>query len=117
MMPAPTAYSWARAISPCSTIEALAVVPPMSKVMILSRSLVRASACAPTTPPAGPDSMMFIGRSAAAASVVSAVRLHQQEPRRNASTIQALAQRAQVGRDDRHHIGVDDSGRGALVFL
>ena len=70
MMPAPTAYSWARATSPCSTIEALAVVPPMSKVMILSRSLARASAWAPTTPPAGPDSMMFIGRSAAAPSVV-----------------------------------------------
>ena len=70
MMPAPTAYSWARATSPSSTIEALAVVPPMSKVMILSRSLARASACAPTTPPAGPDSMMFIGRSAAAPSVV-----------------------------------------------
>ena len=34
MMPAPTAYSCARVTSPSSTIEALAVVPPMSKVMI-----------------------------------------------------------------------------------
>ena len=71
MMPAPTAYSCARAISPSSTIDALAVVPPMSKVMIFSRFLARARAWAPTTPPAGPDSMMFIGRSAAAVSVVS----------------------------------------------
>ncbi len=70
MMPAPTEYSEARVTSPSSTIEALAVVPPMSKVMILGRSLARASAWAPTTPPAGPDSMMFIGRSAAAVSLL-----------------------------------------------
>jgi hypothetical protein len=48
MIPAPTAYSWARAISPSSTMEALAVVPPMSNVMIFVRSFARASACAPT---------------------------------------------------------------------
>ena len=71
MMPAPTAYSWARITWPSSTIEALAVVPPMSKVMILPRPAASANACAPMTPPAGPDSMMFMGRSAAAVSVVS----------------------------------------------
>ena len=70
MMPAPTEYSWARVTSPSSTIAAFAVVPPMSKVMIFGRRFARASACAPTTPPAGPDSMMWIGRSADAASVV-----------------------------------------------
>src|SRR5207253_2211958 len=51
-------------------LAALAVVPPMSKVMIFGRRFSRASACAPTTPPAGPDSMMWIGRSTDAASVV-----------------------------------------------
>jgi hypothetical protein len=71
MMPAPTAYSWARITWPSSTIDALAVVPPMSKVMILPSPAASARACAPMTPPAGPDSMMFIGRSAAALSVVS----------------------------------------------
>ena len=70
MIPAPTEYSRARANSPSSTMAVLAVVPPMSKVIILDRFLARARACAPTTPPAGPDSMMFIGRSAAAISVV-----------------------------------------------
>ena len=70
MMPAPTAYSCARVTSPFSTIEALAVVPPMSKVMIFASFFERATACAPTTPPAGPDSTMFIGRAAAALSVV-----------------------------------------------
>ena len=71
MMPAPTAYSCARITWPSSTIEALAVVPPMSKVMIFGRLMTRANAWAPTTPPAGPDSMMFIGRSTAAVFVVS----------------------------------------------
>jgi len=66
MMPAPTEYSDARLISPSSTMAALAVVPPMSKVMIFARSLARATAWAPTTPPAGPDSMMFIGLAMAA---------------------------------------------------
>ena len=70
MMPAPTEYSCARATSPSSTIAAFAVVPPMSNVMIFGSRLARASACAPTTPPAGPDSMMCIGSAAAAASVV-----------------------------------------------
>src|SRR5471032_2445546 len=89
MMPAPTEYSEAREISPSSTIEALAVVPPMSKVMIFGRSLARASACAPTTQQAGGD----------------------------AGLVEAAAQRAQVARDDRHDIGVDHRRRGALVFL
>ena len=39
MMPAPTAYSCARVTSPFSTIEAFAVVPPMSKVMIFGELL------------------------------------------------------------------------------
>ena len=70
MMPAPTEYSAARVTAPSSTIAAFAVVPPMSKVMIFGSAFARASACAPTTPPAGPDSMMFIGRSIAAPSVL-----------------------------------------------
>ena len=66
----------------------------------------------------GPDSMMFIGRSAAArVGREAAVRLHQQQARRNAGAVEPLAQRPQIGRDDRHHIGVDDRGRGALVLL
>ena len=39
MMPAPTEYSCARVTSPSSTIDALAVVPPMSKVMIFGSAL------------------------------------------------------------------------------
>ena len=44
MMPAPTEYSWARVTSPSSTIAAFAVVPPMSKLMILGMRLARARA-------------------------------------------------------------------------
>ena len=39
-------------------MEALAVVPPMSKVMTLSRFMRLASAWEAITPAAGPDSMM-----------------------------------------------------------
>ena len=70
MMPPPTWYSVARLIAPSSTSEALAVVPPMSKVISLSKPMRRASAWAPTTPAAGPDSMMCIGRAAAASAVI-----------------------------------------------
>ncbi len=44
MMPAPTEYSEARVTWPFSTIEALAVVPPMSNVMIFGKPFARASA-------------------------------------------------------------------------
>ena len=47
----------------------------------------------------------------------AAVRLHQQQAGRNAGAVEPLAQRPEIGGDDRHHIGVDDRGRGALVFL
>jgi len=71
MIPPPTWYSVARLTAPSSTIEAFAVVPPMSKVISLSNPIRRASAWAPTTPAAGPDSMMCIGIAAAAASVIN----------------------------------------------
>ena len=71
MMPAPTEYSGERVTSPFSMIEALAVVPPMSKEMIFDRPIFRASAWAPTTPAAGPDSMILQGRSAAASAVIN----------------------------------------------
>src|SRR4029450_7236743 len=71
MIPPPTWYSAARLTSPSSTIDAFAVVPPMSKVMSLPSPRRRARACAPTTPAAGPDSMMWIGGAAAAPSVMS----------------------------------------------
>jgi hypothetical protein len=70
MMPPPTWYSVARLTAPSSTSEALAVVPPMSNVISRSRPIRRASAWAPTTPAAGPDSMMCMGLAAAAASVI-----------------------------------------------
>ncbi len=90
----------------------------MSKVMIFGRSLARASAWAPTTPPAGPgfdDVHRPLGRGGVAAE--AAVRLHEQQARRNAGAVEAAAERAQVAGDDRHDIGVDDGRRGAFVFL
>ncbi len=70
-MPAPTWYSVARVNSPFSISEALAVVPPMSNEIALPMPIRRVSAWTPTTPAAGPDSMMCIGVSAAAFAVVS----------------------------------------------
>src|SRR5437660_1181671 len=70
-MPAPTWYSVARVTSPFSISEALAVVPPMSKEIALSMPMRCVRACTPTTPAAGPDSMMCIGVTAAAFAVVS----------------------------------------------
>ena len=70
-MPAPTWYSVARVSSPFSISEAFAVVPPMSNEIALSMPIRRVNACTPTTPAAGPDSMMCIGVTAAALAVVS----------------------------------------------
>src|SRR5271166_4778257 len=63
-------YSRARLNSPFSISDALAVVPPMSNEIALPIPSWRASAWIPTTPAAGPLSMMFIGVKAAAAAVV-----------------------------------------------
>src|ERR1700758_1965737 len=70
MTPPPTEYSRARLSSPFSISEALAVVPPMSNEIALAMPICRISAWTPTTPAAGPLSMMFIGVSAAALAVV-----------------------------------------------
>ena len=51
-------------------IEALAVVPPMSKVRTFESPMRRARAREPTTPAAGPDSMMCIGIRAAASALI-----------------------------------------------
>ena len=53
MIPPPTWYSVARLTSPSSTIDALAVVPPISNVTSLPSPICRASAWAPTTPGGG----------------------------------------------------------------
>ena len=70
-MPAPTWYSVARVTSPFSMSDALAVVPPISNEIAFAMPIRRISAWTPTTPAAGPDSMMCIGVSAAALAVVS----------------------------------------------
>ena len=67
-MPPPTSHSATRVTSPPSRIDAFAVVPPMSKVMTSPCPTLRAISLAPTTPAAGPDSMMWIGRSDAAST-------------------------------------------------
>jgi hypothetical protein len=66
----PTEYSSARLSTPFSMIEALAVVPPMSNEIALSMPIWHANAWTPTTPAAGPDSIMFIGVTVAASAVV-----------------------------------------------
>ena len=70
MMPPPTEYSRVRVYSPRSMREALAVVPPMSKLIRSARPDCRAIARAPTTPAAGPDSTMLTGFAAASAAGV-----------------------------------------------
>ena len=89
----------------------------MSNVMSLPSPMRRASACAPTTPAAGPDSMMWMGVAAAAASVMRPpldcmIRSGVFTP----DVVEAGPQRGQVAAHDRHHIGVDHGRRGALVL-
>ena len=68
---APTSYSRLRDTRPPSTSEALAVVPPMSKVIAFSNPRPRASESAATTPAAGPDSSAKTGRPAALSAVIT----------------------------------------------
>jgi len=51
-------------------MAALAVVPPMSNEIAFATPIRLVNACTPTTPAAGPDSMMCIGVAAAALAVV-----------------------------------------------
>ena len=70
-MPPPTSHSGASSTWPPSTIDALAVVPPMSK-LIRSASQRRAPiSAAPITPAAGPDSMQYIGLRAASSTGIN----------------------------------------------
>ncbi len=71
LMPPPTSSEFTRRKRPWSISAAFAVVPPMSKLSRLRSPRRRASSAAPTTPAAGPDSMMWIGRSAAAAALIA----------------------------------------------
>ena len=79
MMPPPTEYSRVRVYSPFSMSEALAVVPPMSKLMAFSTPERRTTARAPTTPAAGPrfDDVHRPARRSRRRSQ-AAVRLHDQ---------------------------------------
>ncbi len=61
MMPPPTWYSAARVTWPPSISDAFAVVPPMSKLIRWVSPMRPASAWAPITPAAGPDSMTLTG--------------------------------------------------------
>ena len=117
-MPAPTWYSAARVNSPFSISEAFAVVPPMSNEIALSMPMRRASSRTPTTPAAGPDSMMCIGVAAAASAVVSPpFDCISKSGAVDAAAPQPAAQPAQIALDDRPDIGVDDRRRCPLVFV
>ena len=70
------------------------------------------------TPPAGPE-LDDVHRSRHRRTVGSeaAIRLHQQHAGRYAGIVQRLSQRLEIGRDDRHDVGVDHRRRSALVLL
>ena len=70
-MPPPTSYSGASSTWPPSTIDALAVVPPMSKVIRSAWPRREPISAAPITPAAGPDSMQNIGLRAASSTGIS----------------------------------------------
>ena len=81
--------------SPSSTIEALAVVPPMSKVMIFVE-LLRARQRLRADHAAGRAGFDDVHRPLGGGGVgrQPAVRLHQQQAGRDAGVVEALAQRA-----------------------
>ncbi len=57
------------ATGPAASTSATSVeVPPMSKVMIGKQPARAATACAPTTPPAGPERIVRTGSRAAVAA-------------------------------------------------
>ena len=64
-MPAPISCSVVQLRLPPSMSDALAVVPPMSKLITLAKPTRSPTRCAATTPAAGPDSTMRTGDSAA----------------------------------------------------
>ena len=103
--------------SPSSTAPSLAVVPPMSKVMTCLWPSSPPTIAAISTPAAGPDSTMRTGNSRAKSGDTRPpfdcmMKRSWRKPRsRNAPS-----QPADVAVDDRPHIGVGDSGAGALVF-
>ena len=76
-----------------------ALVPPISMVMMSSIPQAAATSRAPTTPAAGPDSAVSAGaRRMRARAGDAAVRLHEQERRRDPSLVEALLQPRDVGR-------------------
>ena len=78
----------------------------------------RARAAPPTTPAAGPDSMMWAGECRGErCRGQAAVGLHQLQRRLDAQRAQPGIQRGDVGAHDRLHIGVDDRRAGARIFL
>ncbi len=90
----------------------------MSNVTIRGSSNRRARAAPPTTPAAGPDSMIWAGDSAAKAGRGQpAVGLHQLQRCSDPQGAQPGVQRGQVGPHHGLHIRVDDGGAGAGIFL
>ena len=67
----PTSYSRPRETAPFSISDALAVVPPMSKVITFANPRRRAIPSAATTPAAGPDSSASTGRCFASSAVMT----------------------------------------------
>src|SRR6516164_3879494 len=118
MTPPPTEYSSARLSSPSSISEALAVVPPMSNEIAFAMPICRMSAWTPTTPAAGPLSMMFIGVTAAALAVVRPpFDCISKKWRIDPDAREIGGQGRQVSFNDGSDIGVDDGGRCSLIFL
>ena len=56
---------------PPTTVETSVEVPPMSRVTRWSTPTLRAICLAPTTPPVGPERVIWMGWRAAASSVIS----------------------------------------------
>ena len=69
-MPPPTSYSSVRDNRPPSMSEALAVVPPMSRVMMFSQPIRLPTWAAPMTPAAGPHSTISAGLDIAVAASI-----------------------------------------------
>ncbi len=116
-MPPPTSYSSVVNRRPFSIADALAVVPPMSRVMTSPSPIMRLRCSAPITPAAGPHSMIRTGCAMVVAAssmppldcmIISGV-LH-------APRAQPVHDLADVAMHRRPDIGVDDRGAGALVL-
>ena len=116
-MPPPTSYSSAKVMRPPSMSDAFAVVPPMSRVITLSKPEARREVLG-ADDPGGRSALDDTSRILRDRVRVedAAARLHHHQPAADAGPLDLGDHGTHVVLDRRSDVGVDDGGGGALVL-